>query len=117
MTGRLPGLRPAELDPAQRAFYDDMAANKVPWAETAGARAIAEDGSLLGPFNPYDFTWRLTHNHAVDNATYLRAACEFGEASVQDMVVLAGPHLTVCVIVNASKVPVPVGAQPESSAP
>ena len=28
-----------------------MVANEVPWAESGGARAIAEDGSLPGPFN------------------------------------------------------------------
>ncbi len=199
MTGRLPGLRPADLDPAQRALYGSMAANEVPWAETGGARAIAADGTLLGPFNPllfspaigagliglfradgsntslpprvheiviltvgtawhaayelyahraigkagglpdamidaiaagkrpefdhgaeasaYDFTWQLTHNHAVGNATYLRAAREFGEAGVVEMVVLCGLYLTVCAIVNAFEVPVPVGTQPESSAP
>lgn len=199
MTGRLPGLRPAELDPAQRALYDDMVANEVPWAETGGARAIAADGSLLGPFNPllfnpaigaamlglfradagntslpsrvheiviltvgaawraayelyahraigkarglpgamieaiaagkrpefgdraeasaYDFTWQLTHNHAVDNATYLRAAREFGQAGLLDMVVLIGLYLTVCAIVNAFEVPVPVGTEPEWSTP
>ena len=197
MTGRLPGLWPAELDPAQRALYDVV--NEVPWAETGGARAVAEDGSLLGPFNPllfsaaigaamlglfradgrntslpprvheiviltvgaawhaayelyahraiskarglpdaiieaiaarkrpafdhgaeasaYDFMWQLTHNHAVDNATYLQAAREFGEAGILDMVVLTGLYLTVCAIVNAFEVPVPAGAQPESSAP
>lgn len=33
-----------------------MVANEVPWAESGGARAIAEDGSLLGPFNPLLFS-------------------------------------------------------------
>jgi 4-carboxymuconolactone decarboxylase len=56
MTGRLPGLRPADLDTAQRSLYDGMVANEVPWAETGGARAIAADGTLLGPFNPLLFS-------------------------------------------------------------
>ena len=47
--------------------------------------------------------------------TYLRAAREFGEAGIQDMVVLIGLYLTVCAIVNAFEVPVPVGTRPESS--
>lgn len=50
MTGRLPALRPAELDPAQPACF--MAAGQVPWTETGGAGAIAADGRILGPFNP-----------------------------------------------------------------
>jgi 4-carboxymuconolactone decarboxylase len=29
-----------------------MVANEVPWAESGGARAIAQEGGLLGPFNP-----------------------------------------------------------------
>jgi len=44
MTGRLRRLKPAELDPGQRAFYDSMVANEVPWAESGGARA-AGDGA------------------------------------------------------------------------
>jgi 4-carboxymuconolactone decarboxylase len=54
--GRLRQLIPADLDPAQRAFYDSMVANEVPWAEHGGARAMADDGSLLGPFNPLLFS-------------------------------------------------------------
>lgn len=50
MTGRLPQLTPAELNPAQLACC--MAAGEVPWAETGGAGAIAADGTFLGPFNP-----------------------------------------------------------------
>lgn len=70
MTGSLPGLRPGEPDPVQRASYDNMAANAIPRAGTGGTRATAEDGILLGG-----------------------------------------------AIVNASGVPVAVGARPESSAP
>jgi hypothetical protein len=88
MTGRLPELRPADLDPAQRAVYDSMIANEVLCAQT-GARAIAANGSLLGPFIPSLFSPAIG----------------------------AGPYLTVCAIVNAFNVPVPAGTQPESSAP
>jgi 4-carboxymuconolactone decarboxylase len=49
MTGRLPGLRPGDADPAQRDLYDSMVATKGPWAKTGDARAIAGDSSLLGP--------------------------------------------------------------------
>jgi 4-carboxymuconolactone decarboxylase len=55
-TGRLPALTTGNLDPSQQVFYDSMVANEVPWAEHGGARAIAEDGSLLGPFNPLLFS-------------------------------------------------------------
>jgi len=55
-SGRLPALTPSDLDQAQRAFYESMVANEVPWAEHGGARALAEDGSLLGPFNPMLFS-------------------------------------------------------------
>jgi 4-carboxymuconolactone decarboxylase len=55
MSGRLPQLKPDDLDPTQRDFYDSLIANEVPWAESSGARAIANDGSLLGPFNPLLF--------------------------------------------------------------
>lgn len=55
-TGRLPALKPGELDSSQQALYNSMVANEVPWAEHGGARAIAEDGGLLGPFNPLLFS-------------------------------------------------------------
>lgn len=48
MTARLPGLRPGEPGQVQRTSCDDMAASAIPWAKTGGARAIAEDGILLG---------------------------------------------------------------------
>jgi 4-carboxymuconolactone decarboxylase len=40
------------MDDTQRALYDSMVANEVPWAQGGGARAMAADGALLGPFNP-----------------------------------------------------------------
>jgi 4-carboxymuconolactone decarboxylase len=55
MSGRLPQLKPDDLAPTQSDFYDSLVTNKVRWAESAGARAIADDGSLLGPFNPLLF--------------------------------------------------------------
>jgi 4-carboxymuconolactone decarboxylase len=56
MSGRLPSLKPADLDEEQRKFYDSLVANEVPWADRSGVRAIAPDGSLLGPFNPLLFS-------------------------------------------------------------
>jgi 4-carboxymuconolactone decarboxylase len=193
-TGRLRALKRSELDQTQRAFYDSMVANEVPWAQNGGARAIADDGSLLGPFNAllyspaisaamldvfradksttslsarvheiviltvgatcraayelyahraigtavglpettidaivdgeqpnfdsqaeaaaYDFTWQLTNTHRVDDHSFAQAANAFGTAGLVDMVMLIGLYLTVCGIVNAFEVPVPVGPPP-----
>jgi 4-carboxymuconolactone decarboxylase len=54
--GRLRALQRTDLNATQRVFYDSMVANEVPWAEGGGARAIADDGSLLGPFNALLFS-------------------------------------------------------------
>jgi 4-carboxymuconolactone decarboxylase len=80
----------------------------------AGKRPEFETGQEA---SAYDFTWQLMHYHAVDGATCTRAAREFGQAGVVDMVVLTGLYLTVCAIVNAFNVPVPAGTQPEWSTP
>jgi 4-carboxymuconolactone decarboxylase len=50
--GRLPLADPAALDPAQREIFDRMATRIVPWANDAQFQSIAEDGRLIGPFNP-----------------------------------------------------------------
>lgn len=52
MSGRLRALKPADLNGAQRELYDTLVANEVPLFEKAGVQVIAQDGSLLGPFNP-----------------------------------------------------------------
>ena len=80
----------------------------------AGKRPDSETGQEAPA---YDFTWQLTHHHAVDGATRTRAAREFGQAGAVDMAVLTGLYRTVGAIVNAFNVPVPAGTQPESSAP
>jgi 4-carboxymuconolactone decarboxylase len=50
--GRLPLADPAALNPAQREIFDRMAAKIVPWANDAQFQGIADDGRLIGPFNP-----------------------------------------------------------------
>lgn len=50
-SGRLPHLTPAELDPAQRAFYDRLQAGPLPWAAQQGFLAQDDQGRLIGPFN------------------------------------------------------------------
>jgi 4-carboxymuconolactone decarboxylase len=189
-TGRLRALKRSELDGTQRAFYDSMVINEVPWAQSGGASAIADDGALLGPFNAllfspaissamlevfradkahsslparvheiviltvgatcgaayelyahraigtevglagatinaiiggrhpdfasdaeaaaYDFTWQLTHTHRVEDTAYDRAADAFGAVGLVDMIMLIGLYLTVCGVVNAFEVPVPM---------
>jgi 4-carboxymuconolactone decarboxylase len=37
-------------------LYDSLVVKEVAWAEGAGVRAIAPDGTLLGPFNPLLFS-------------------------------------------------------------
>ena len=54
--GRLPLLHPAEMDEAQKALYDHIAATAVPWAETAGFRIRTVEGRLIGPFNTVLFS-------------------------------------------------------------
>jgi 4-carboxymuconolactone decarboxylase len=56
MNGRLPALKPEDLNDAQRAFYDGMVASYGPWADKSGFEVIAPDGSLLGPLNPMLFS-------------------------------------------------------------
>lgn len=50
--GRLPLADPAALNRAQREIFDRMSARIVPWAEDAQFQSTAEDGRLIGPFNP-----------------------------------------------------------------
>jgi 4-carboxymuconolactone decarboxylase len=50
--GRLPLADPAALNPAQREIFDRMAEVIVPWANEARFQSTAEDGRLIGPFNP-----------------------------------------------------------------
>jgi 4-carboxymuconolactone decarboxylase len=55
LSARLPALKPADLDKEQRKLYDSLVENEVPWANSSSVRAMAQDGSLLGPFNPLLF--------------------------------------------------------------
>jgi 4-carboxymuconolactone decarboxylase len=56
MSGRLPQLRPEDLNDAQRALYDALVVSFGPWADTSGFEVVAPDGSLLGPLNPLLFS-------------------------------------------------------------
>jgi 4-carboxymuconolactone decarboxylase len=50
--GRLPLADPAALNPAQLEIFDRMATRIVPWANNTQFQSTAEDGRLIGPFNP-----------------------------------------------------------------
>ena len=50
--GRLPLADPGALNPAQQEIFDGMASRIVPWANDARFQSTAEDGRLIGPFNP-----------------------------------------------------------------
>ncbi len=50
--GRLPLLDPATLTAEQREIYDRQDRTMIPWAKTSGFRGKANDGRLIGPFNP-----------------------------------------------------------------
>ena len=52
MSGRLPFLKPEDMNEAQRSFYEGLVASFGSWADTAGFEVIAADRSLLGPLNP-----------------------------------------------------------------
>jgi 4-carboxymuconolactone decarboxylase len=56
MSGRLPQLRPEDLNDAQRTLYDALVASFGAWADTSGFEVIAPDRSLLGPLNPLLFS-------------------------------------------------------------
>ncbi len=49
--GRTALLEPNALTAPQRAVYDTIDADMVPWAEKAGFKAKLPDGRLIGPFN------------------------------------------------------------------
>jgi 4-carboxymuconolactone decarboxylase len=50
--GRVPLADPAALNPAPREIFDRMTTRIVPWANDARFQSTAEDGRLIGPFNP-----------------------------------------------------------------
>ena len=50
--GRLALRKPADLDGDQRALYDQLQRDLIPWAHKSGFKADTADGRLLGPFNP-----------------------------------------------------------------
>jgi 4-carboxymuconolactone decarboxylase len=56
MSGRLPALKPEDLNAAQSEFYERLVATYGSWADKSGFEVIAPDRSLLGPLNPLLFS-------------------------------------------------------------
>lgn len=50
--GRLPLLRPDELNASQKQLYDRILEKVIPWSETSGFLGRDEAGFVIGPFNP-----------------------------------------------------------------
>jgi 4-carboxymuconolactone decarboxylase len=60
MDGRLPILEPNELTPSQSQLYERIDHTLVPWAERAGFIAKRQNGTLVGPFNPFLFSSEIS---------------------------------------------------------
>ena len=58
--GRLALLDPKDLKGNQKSLYELMHSTIVPWAEQSGFKAQTENGSLIGPFNPFLYTPEIT---------------------------------------------------------
>lgn len=52
-TGRLTPLQPDQLDDAQRALHDSITGGRRAGQRGRGIGLVAEDGSLVGPFDAY----------------------------------------------------------------
>ncbi|MEX8548804.1 MAG: carboxymuconolactone decarboxylase family protein [Mucilaginibacter sp.] len=49
--GRLPLLKPEQLNPEQKELYKLISDKQVPWAKKNNFEISLQDGSLIGPFN------------------------------------------------------------------
>jgi len=58
--GRLAHLAPADLNPDQRVLYDYLQAGPLPWAKQSGFTAQDEAGRLIGPFNAFLHSPRIS---------------------------------------------------------
>ncbi|WP_433435798.1 carboxymuconolactone decarboxylase family protein [Nonomuraea sp. CA-141351] len=101
---------------AWRAGYEIYA--HTPIAEAAGLSDTVIEAIVSGgrpdfesaeEAGAYDFTLQLVTRQQVDDVTYARAAVEFGDEGLVDMVLLIGLYLSVCAIINAFDIGVPVG--------
>ena len=71
-------------------------------AQGAGPRPWRPDEALI-----HDFCTELLETHRVSDATYARAAAQFGEQGVVDLVGTVGYFVTVCLVMNTALTPPP----------
>lgn len=57
-SGRLPLIRPDDLEGEQRDYAERVLSNSVPWAERSGFAAVSDDGHLMGPFTAFSLSPR-----------------------------------------------------------
>ena len=58
--GRLPLLRPQDLDADQHKIYDYLQESKIPWANRAHFQGALADGRLIGPFNVFLYSPQIS---------------------------------------------------------
>ena len=58
--GRLPLLKPADLQSDQKKLHATLTANMVSWANASGFQADTADGQLIGPFNPMLYSPKIS---------------------------------------------------------
>ena len=83
---RLPLISPSDLTSEQRAVYEDMRAGIE--QNFQGFSSIAENGALMGPWNP-------------------QAVQAFGVNGAAELIYLVGLYCLVSVTLNGFDVPVP----------
>jgi 4-carboxymuconolactone decarboxylase len=83
---------------------DALAARKRP-------TAMAPDEALI-----HDFCTELLETHFVSDATYARAAAQFGEQGVVDLAGTVGYFVTVCLVMNVAGTPAPKSDVPPLAA-
>jgi len=71
-------------------------------AEGRRPTGMPEDEEIV-----YDFCTELRQNKAVSDATYARALRKLGESGVVDLTVLNGTYVTLAMVLNMSRAPVP----------
>jgi len=76
---------------------------------------VGETPSLEAPDQAvlYEFCRTLLHERGVDDALYARTVEALGQAAVIDLVGILGYYSLISLTINAFRVPLPEGAQPE----
>ncbi len=77
--GRLPLLKPEQLDGEGKKLYEQVNSTLIPWAKASGFQAKGPDGALLGPFNAMLYSPEL----AAGQNAYLQAEREHTSLSPQ----------------------------------